>query len=482
MVNKLIVLGIDGMDFDVVRKYEDLLPNLSEMMSQNGYPHLRSVFPADTTPAWSTIYLGVDPSVHGIINFVNIGDRDNQYKPISFDDSAFCGKTFWDKLNEQGFSCAVLLPMNIKVGWDIGGLMITRPCEGKMNVYPASKEEIYKPNYSILGTESKFTSAKKLKALRDEFFAKAAEEFRLTKAVCESENVDVLFSYFSTTDGIQHDFWRHGDENHPEYPGNTEFQYAIRDMYVKMDEYIGEIQKLCPNTKMLVISDHGHGARPVYVARVNEMLRRAGFLTPKTKAVSSAKKKFSFKNCFKKTVLSFVHKFGLPKWLVRILKKVPFWKGLFASGADFDWDNTVAYLSDLSAMKNYSYGGIRIRSDIEDKDALCDKVIESLKDIMIEEDGVKAFKWIRRTNTLYRGEQLDRYPEIIFQLDERYGADWNLGNKLFEKKGGFMHTLSPGSHRYETAVIAARGIKLDKKIYELTDIYRIITEIVERVV
>ena len=34
-----------------------------------------------------------------------------------------------------------------------------------------------------------------------------------------------------------------------------------------------------------------------------------------------------------------------------------------------------------------------------------------------------------------------------------------------------MHRLSPGSHRYETAVIASRGIPLDREQYELTDIY-----------
>ena len=69
MVRKLIILGIDGMDWDVIVRYKDVLPNLYGLMQKNNYPHLRSVFPADTTPAWSTIYTGLDPSEHGIINF-----------------------------------------------------------------------------------------------------------------------------------------------------------------------------------------------------------------------------------------------------------------------------------------------------------------------------------------------------------------------------------------------------------------------------
>ena len=77
MVRKLIILGIDGMDWDVIVRYKDKLPNLYGLMQKNNYPHLRSVFPADTTPAWSTIYTGLDPSEHGIINFVNVGAKEN---------------------------------------------------------------------------------------------------------------------------------------------------------------------------------------------------------------------------------------------------------------------------------------------------------------------------------------------------------------------------------------------------------------------
>lgn len=475
MINKLIVIGIDGMDFDVVKKYEDKLPTLSKMLKENNYPRLRSVFPADTTPAWSTIYTGVDPTVHGIINFVNVKDRDNSYKPFEFDDSVFKGKTFWDKLNEMGYSTTVILPMNIKQGWEINGTMITRPYKGEMHVLPKSKESIYNPKFSVLGTEAKFTSESQLDFLKKDFFTKSDEEFRLTKLAIENENSDFLFSYFSTTDGLCHDFWRHCDENHPEYPGENEHKNAIRDLYIKMDNHLSEIIEMCPDTPLLVLSDHGHGARPVYVARVNEMLHRFGYLEPKASGSGSKKKKKSLKSFVKKFALNFVARFGLPKWAVKIARKVPVWKGIFASGNDFDWDKTVAYLSDLSALKNYSYGGIRVIADDDKKDALCDEIIAKLNTVMIDEN-TPAFLWIKRTNTHYHGEYLNRYPQIIFQLDEMYGADWNLGEELFEKKG-FMHRLSPGAHRYETAVIASKGITLDKSQYEMTDIRDIILSV-----
>ena len=158
MIKKLIILGIDGMDRDVIERYWDELPNITNLINQNAQTKLRSVFPADTTPAWSTIYTGLDPTEHGIINFVNVGAKNNTYKPLVFDDSAFKGRTFWDKLNDRGLSCAVILPMNIKEGWDINGLMITRPYNGTIKVYPKEKTKLYSPRADILGTEGKFTT------------------------------------------------------------------------------------------------------------------------------------------------------------------------------------------------------------------------------------------------------------------------------------------------------------------------------------
>lgn len=476
MVKKLIVLGIDGMDRDVVLRYKDQLPNLYSLMQKNGSPHLRSVFPADTTPAWSTIYTGVDPSVHGIINFVNVGAKDNTYKPLVFDDSAFKGKTFWDVLNRNGFSCAVILPMNIKIGWEIDGLMITRPYEGKIRVYPEEKEKLYQPRFDILGTEGKFTSEKDLPGLRDEFFAKVNEEMRLTDLAMEHENVDVLFSYFSTTDGIQHDFWRHCDPNHPEYPGPNEHENVIRDMYVAMDRYAGDVMRKYPDTPLLIISDHGHGARPVYTVRINELLRRGGYLAPKgggDGSKPSAKKKL--KKFIKNAAVGTVKKIGLPKWAMKLAKKFPVWKSLFASGADFDWDKTRAYLSDLSALKNYSYGGIRLNDNVSDKDALADEIIDYLKQVKIDGEDKFLFEWIVRTNTFYHGQFLNKYPEIIYQMDERWGGEWELGKNVFEK-GGFMYLMSPGGHRWRTAVLFANHIPLQKTNFEMTDIYKIILE------
>jgi hypothetical protein len=243
-----------------------------------------------------------------------------------------------------------------------------------------------------------------------------------------------------------------------------------------MDRYIGEIAQAQPDTPLLVISDHGHGARPVYAVRINELLRRGGFLTPKGSAgTQKTTPKKAIKKAIKKFAVGFVKRVGLPKWALKVARKFPVWKSLFASSGDFDWGKTQAYLSDLSALKNYSYGGIRLNETVADKDAVADEIIAYLRDIQIEGEDRKLFEWIVRTNTFYHGRHLNKYPEIIFQMDERWGGEWELGSQVFERTG-HVNIMSPGGHRWRTAVIAGKNLELSRSDYEMTDIYGLIME------
>lgn len=468
-----MIFGIDGIDFDYITKHSSALPFLNELLSNNNYPRLRSVFPADTTPAWSTIYTGLDPSEHGIINFVNARDKDNDYKEFRFEDTVFKGKTFWDEICKKGYKSVVIFPMNIKEGWSINGLMITRPVNGKIAVLPRDKEKMYHPNEKIMSKEIEYASSKQMKKVEKAFVDIFNEEYRVTKMALQNEKWDLFFSYFSSADGTQHAFWRNCDETHPEYPGPNPFKNTILNIYQKIDRMLFEFSNLYPDVPMIVVSDHGHGARPVWSAKINEMLKREGYLYPK-QSKDKPKKKKTFRSFVRKMGIGFVKKFGLPKFLKKWLKKSAIWKKVFVSSSDFDWDKTTAYLSDLSAMKNYSYGGIRvIKNGNVDLDSYCDEIIDKLKKYNIPDDNTPAFLWIKRTNSLYYGEYLDKYPEIIFQLDERYGASWDLGHNIFEKKST-MHQFSPGAHRYETAYLGCKDVFLQKHQYEMTDIKDII--------
>ena len=80
-VNKLIFLGLDGLDPNLTERYmaEGKLPNLSRLKETGSYRRLRTTFPALSPVAWSTFATGVNPARHNIFDFLN---RDlKSYRP-----------------------------------------------------------------------------------------------------------------------------------------------------------------------------------------------------------------------------------------------------------------------------------------------------------------------------------------------------------------------------------------------------------------
>jgi len=278
-----------------------------------------------------------------------------------------------------------------------------------------------------------------------------------------------MFSYLSTPDGVQHDFWSCCDENHIDYNKNCKYKDAIRIIYEKMDNLLGYFTKLYPSIKILVFSDHGHGARPVKSVRINEILKREGYLVPfKSNSNGNSNK------TLKQKLFKIIRKIGLPSWLVKIIKKVPVWKKILVPSNIINWNETIAYLSDLSAVKNYSYGGIKINSNIKNKNDVADEVILKLKKYQV--DGKPLFQWIMRTNLMYHGPFLYKYPEIIFQMNENYGAGWDFGDNLFSDDGS-THLIFPGGHRYSTATIISVNFALKKQKWNLLEMHDLILDL-----
>jgi len=59
-------------------------------------------------------------------------------------------------------------------------------------------------------------------------------------------------------DRMHHGFWRYHDPEHVRYEPHSEYEHAIRDYYVYLDEELGRIlELLTEDTAVLVVSDHG---------------------------------------------------------------------------------------------------------------------------------------------------------------------------------------------------------------------------------
>ncbi len=81
---KVIVLGIDGMDPDLLAAFTDdgVVPNLARLREMGGYMRLGTSIPPQSPVAWSNFITGMDPGSHGIFDFLAL-DRNTMFPYLS---------------------------------------------------------------------------------------------------------------------------------------------------------------------------------------------------------------------------------------------------------------------------------------------------------------------------------------------------------------------------------------------------------------
>lgn len=72
---QVIVLGVDGMDPGFLERHWDDLPNVRHLRDTGGFRRLGTTTPPQSPVAWSTFITGLDPSGHGIFDFVHRDPR-----------------------------------------------------------------------------------------------------------------------------------------------------------------------------------------------------------------------------------------------------------------------------------------------------------------------------------------------------------------------------------------------------------------------
>jgi len=289
---------------------------------------------------------------------------------------------------------------------------------------------------------------------------------------------DLFFFYSSVLDPIQHNFWNCFDNSDPTYKKGNDYENIIQEFYKRYDEVIGEIiSHVDSETTIMLLSDHGHMRRPINIVNINKILKNHGYLS--LNLSSKSIKTGVYKK--RSTIMNFITKYKLGSFAIRILRIFPSVKLLFTSPDIIDWDNTIAYVSDLSGIKAYTYGGIVIRKDkLKDRsyEEVINSIIKVLSDLKHPDTGKQLMKWVKRRNDLYEGEFIEKYPDIIFEFHEDYGAGWSFEDSLITLCDS--HNIQPGSHRQDTPILLIANLdskKLVRRNVTLMDVAPTILDI-----
>ena len=440
------MLGIDALDSILLSKFEKDLPNLRNLKEESPNIKSVSVYPPDSDTAWASIYTGLNPAKHGVVSFIDAFDKASGRLSGEIDNSNIRSNTFWDIAGKHGKKVCLILPHLGYPVWHVNGIMVGRSSiKEDVQTYPKSISDKYQLSClnGITGFPGRrkffdryIEAHKKLISSEAEFGLKMLKEY----------DWDLFFIYSSSLDMIQHNFWNYCDENDPTYPGDNPYKDVIRDFYKIYDEIVEKfVSSVDSETVIIVFSDHGHGMRPVNLLNINEVLRRKGLLVSKINKLNPT---IYVIEKMKRKLLDFIGKHGLGNSAAKLLRVFPAGKKIYTSPLFIDKEKTLAYTTDLSGVKAYTYGGIKIekenimKMDYEELRTLIIKEFSEFKD---PNTGERIMKWICRREEVYAGKYISKYPDIVFDLKEGYGAGWAVHDSIMSQS--HSHNLVPGSHK-----------------------------------
>src|SRR5690606_4422548 len=145
----------------------------------------------------------------------------------------------------------------------------------------------------------------------------------------------------------------------------------------------------------------GHGMRPVKLFNINRLLREHGLLTLKE---GSAIRSADLLKVLKKRAMNTVTLYHLGNAAARVLRAAPWTKKLYIGSTNLDLDRTIACTTDMSGIKAYAYGGIRIaRQNLNGRSY--EAVVQQIKDLLTgvddpENGGSRIVRWIKHREEL----------------------------------------------------------------------------------
>lgn len=447
-MSKLLVIGLDGATWSLIKKWVDeaKLPTLNRLKNGGVWGELESTIPPVTGPSWVSFATGMNPGKTGIFDFLVRKKGSYGLKPISSE--AVREIAFWDILSDQGIKVGIINFPMLCPPYEINGFMISGPVCPKSTFPTYLKSEIdnVAGGYEIaVGYHDKKYDDEDL-FLRDvnRVLDKRAKVIRY---LMKNKSWDVLIVVFSCTDWVQHLMWKHIDRSHPRYDTSRSQKYDLKflEFWKKIDRIISNITDMAGgDANVFVVSDHGFG--PQYGCfNLNRWLEKKGYLVSRRIG-----KRYLVRTQIEKVRVT-LKKMLRP--LFTALTKVSFVKIVRAKPAEkariieqIDFEKSTAYTLGHTIPFGAIYLNVKGRDPNgfihagKEYEALKAEIIGQLKNLPrdIGRDlEVKIFD----PQEIYWGHQVDEAPDVIFTIN-----NWRC--VTVENFSDFLYKDVPYSNRH----------------------------------
>lgn len=462
---KLLIIGLDGATFDVIRPMiaAGELPNLAALMNQGTSSYLESTIPPCSPPAWTSFMTGMNPGSHGVFGFVN-------FDPLSYthlDSSpvtarSLAGHTFFDSLSQAGYRLAVLTVPITYPAWAINGYMVAgEPCPDTETglAYPEDFAAGLDHRYAFLSTFWSKPNAEIIAGLFDMDERRTA----LALQLIGEKGFDAMVVVFGATDRSQHNFWRYYDpdfEARLKLPREADFEDVIPNVYRRADTAIGRLlSRVGKDTTVFIISDHGGGPAATQYLHTNAWLGHQGLLSVKQSQDTVV-------SGLRRLVIAARRRLGaqVEHRLRGLLpgRVIEHGRALVRNVAQIDWPATRAYRFPMyppaegiviNVAGRQPQGIVQPGDEYERlRKQVMAQALQLIDPVTEQPVVVRAY----RREELYHGPHAERAPDIVLLLAEDFRGSANIHPPLITTVDPSSLSKVNGEHRMH-GILLARG-------------------------
>lgn len=435
-MTKLLVLGIDGADYDILDPLfrEGRMETLKALADSGVSGSLRSTIPPSTCPGWQSFYTGKDPGNVGIFGFRNF--ERGSYDVHVPDSSDLQESTYWEILGDQNLRTGLIGGPFTYPPQPMQGFMVSgpwTPSDAEIFTHPPelSEEirEVCKGEYVFIPEHYEEAEFK------DAFDRRTEAATHLLR----TREWDV-FTLVYRPDPLQHVYWGKDDD-------------VVFRVYEHLDDCLAEVlsvvDEMDEDVNVLVMSDHGfEGLRERYF-HVNQWLENEDYLTTKSDVSTSLMKylplEFGLNLASRLGVLSYIKRHFVPHEVKEAVSN-PFHTIDWASTqAFFVWEQQTGQIY-LNLEDRFPAGTV----SRERRQTLGEEIQRRLTSVDDSEgNAVVRECWLG--GELYDGTYRELAPDVVFTLEDPFKGQGTFG-PMFSR---LTRDRAEGGHHIDGILIAS---------------------------
>jgi hypothetical protein len=412
---RLLVVGVDGLDFDLVHRLGDRVPTLATLVAGSS-PHA-AVFPPDSVPSWTSIVTGLHPVEHGQLTNVKFFLEDAADSAVDADVNQFADRCFWE--HAQGDDIAVINPFLAHPPWAPKGTgaMVSGSPFAELDPQVADPRGLLTGERPPrMGGFTRIPEPGELAEFSEETLATGRRQWDYALSQLECRRWDLFFVTSLVIDRVEHYTWRQFDAGPPDPLADV-----ILRAHFDLDHFLARAVELQgQDGRVVLLSDHGHGPRASMGVNLHELLRRHGLYRVSPSSSSARRRAVEW---LKTMAYCVAPRLRLENQAIRLARTLPDRRAMKSGSYVGRPTGDSVAVPDVAGSN--PFGGLQVPSDRAGQEA-----VDLLLGLRYR--GRPVFRWIRpASEVLGQPDPEGVYPDYLFEMEPEFGPTWNLYGPVF---------------------------------------------------